>query len=464
MRGRAWLCALLLVATPAAAQSADQTLQIHESPPGAALYSHLNDDFTVRARIPGGAWRDLYEYKVRVDSDRPSEATMVLFDVAGPVEVAVKKNNGDVRRVEVRPDSAGIRARLVGNTAYFRVERPTKVSIEFDGDRLHNLHLFANAPEAMLPAAGPDVVYFGPGLHKPAEGQKSFRFASNKTVVVAGGAILQGMVELRDVENVRIVGHGIIEEAQEGILIAKSRNITIDGPVILNPKHYTVYCGQSTGVTIRNLKAFSVGSWTDGIDMMSCSDVLIDDVFLRNSDDNIAIYGGRWEFKGDVRNVRVQNAILWADIAHPINIGLHGTASTPEVIEDIAFRNIDVLGHDEDDRDYQGVMAITDGDNNLVRNVRFEDIRIDDVQEGMLFNFRAVFNAKYSHAPGRGIQDILIRNVRFKGGDINRPVLAGYAADRTVRGVTIDNLTVAGRRITRGDIDVGPFVEGLTVR
>jgi hypothetical protein len=458
---RSLFCA---AASIAAFPAIGQTLRIHEPPAGKAFWTHLNDDYTVRVRVPGGAWQDLYEYNVKVDLDRPQDASMVFFDMDGPVEVAVKKNNGDVRRVEVRPDSSGVQARLSGNTAIFRLDTPTKVSVEFDGDRLHNLHLFANAFDPARPTSGPDIVYFAPGVHPLPEGKTSFRIPSNKTVVIAGGALLQGMIEVRDAENVSIVGHGIIEGAQEGILVANARNVTIDGPIVVNPKHYTVQCGQSTGVTIRDLKAFSAGSWTDGIDLMSCSDVTIDGVFLRNSDDTIAIYGSRWDFKGDARNLRVSNSILWADIAHPINIGLHGNGSNPEVIENLVFRNIDVLGHDEDDRNYQGVMAITDGDNNLVRNVLFEDIRIDDIQEGMLFNFRVVFNEKYSHAPGRGIENVTIRNVRFKGGDINRPVIAGHASDRRVSGVTIDNVRIGGRRLKRSDIDLGPFVDGVIVK
>ncbi len=439
-------------------------MRIHPAPAGGAFYSHDNDDFTVRVRKVGGEWRDLYEYVVRVDGDRPQEASMVFFDIAGPVEVAVKKNNGDVRRVEVRPGAVGIKPRLVGNTAYFRVERPSKISVEFDGDRLHNLHLFANAIAPALPMAGPDIIHFGPGVHKLPEGKQSFLIPSNKTVVIDGGAIVQGMIEVRNAENVRIVGPGIIEGAQEGILIAMSRNVTVDGPIILNPKHYTVQCGQSRGIAIRNLKAFSAGGWTDGIDMMSCSDVAIDDVFLRNSDDTIAIYGGRWDFGGDARNIRVTNSTLWADVAHPINIGLHGTPKKGDVIEGLVFRNIDVLGHDEDDRNYQGVLAITDGDDNVVRDVLFEDIRVDSIEEGMLFNFRVVFNEKYSHAPGGGIENVTVRNVAFKGGDINRPVLAGYSPERRLRGVTLENVTIAGKRMTRADLDIGPHVEQLVVR
>lgn len=95
---------------------------------------------------------------------------------------------------------------------------------------------------------------------------------------------------------------------------------------------------------------------------MSCSDVMIDDVFLRNSDDCIALYTHRWNYYGDCRNVHVLNSTLWADIAHPINIGTHGNTETgDEVLEDIVFRNIDILEHDEDDRDYQGCMTINVG-------------------------------------------------------------------------------------------------------
>jgi len=458
------LCGALaaFAAAPAAAQG--DTLKIHEPPAGKAFWSHLNDDFTVRVRVPGGEWRDLYEYNVKVDLDRPQDASMVMFDMGGPVEVSVKKNNGDVRRVEVRPDSAGVKAKLVGNTAHFRLDKPARVSVEFDGDRLHNLHLFADPPEPPLPAAGPGVIRFGPGVHLPPEGQKSFNIPSNTTVVIAGGALVQGVIEIRDAENVRVIGQGIIDRPERGIMIERSRGVVVDGPTVINPKHYTVLCGQSTDVKIRNVKSFSASSWSDGLDFMSCSNVQVDRVFMRNSDDTIAIYAGRGDYKGNARNYRVTNSILWADIAHPINIGLHGTKGAAEVLENIEFRNIDVLGHDEDDRNYQGVMAISNGDNNLVRNVRFEDFRIDDIQEGMLFNFRVVFNDKYSHAPGRGIEGITVRNIRFKGGDINRPVIAGFAADRRVRGVTIENVTVAGRRLKRSDIDVGPFVDGLIVK
>ena len=65
------------------------------------------------------------------------------------------------------------------------------------------------------------------------------------------------------------------------------------------------------------------------------------------------------------------------------------------IIENITFSNIDILEQDEDDSNYQGCLAISASDNNLVRNITYENIRIEDIQEGQLFNFRVYFNEKY---------------------------------------------------------------------
>lgn len=465
MRTRALLLTGIALAWTAPAYGAGMGDLVTYDVPREALYTHHNDDYTVRVRLPGGEWRDLYEYEVRVDLDNPQSASMVAFDMGGAVEVAVRKNNGDVRRVEVRPGSAGIDAKLVGNTAYFTLKHPANISVEFDGDRLHNLHLFASPLEKERPEQGdPGVIYFGPGMHKPPEGKEYFSIPSNSTVYIAGGALLQGGLEVHDAENVRIIGRGILDRPPRGFSVARSRNVVIDGPIVRNPKHYTLLCGQSSDLSIANIKTFSADKWSDGLDLMSCSNVRIDRAFLRTSDDSIAIYAHRWKYKGDARNYLVTDSILWPDVAHPINIGLHGNRDEPEMIENIVFRNIDVLGHDEDDRNYQGVIAISNSDNNLVRNLLFEDVRIDSIEEGMLFNIRVLFNEKYSLAPGRGVENVLMRNIRFKGGDINRPVIAGYSADRMVRNVRIEKVTMAGKPLKRGDIDIGPFTDEITVK
>lgn len=112
------------------------------------------------------------------------------------------------------------------------------------------------------------------------------------------------------------------------------------------------------------------------------SDVLIDGVFMRNSDDCIAIYGHRWKYYGDVKNVAVRNSSLWADLAHPIMVGTHGDSDNPDTIEHLEFSNIDILDHHEAQTDYQGCMSLDAGDSNLIRDVRFENIRVEDFRQG----------------------------------------------------------------------------------
>ena len=136
------------------------------------------------------------------------------------------------------------------------------------------------------------------------------------------------------VQHVRITGRGIIDQPERGVEIRHSSDVTVDGIIVVNPKHYTIFAGGSDHLTIRNLKSFSANPWSDGLDFMSCSDVTVDDVFMRNSDDCIAVYAHRWEFYGDAKNYSVTNSTLWADVAHTINIGVHGnTENTGEVIE-----------------------------------------------------------------------------------------------------------------------------------
>src|SRR5581483_9139302 len=92
---------------------------------------------------------------------------------------------------------------------------------------------------------------------------------------------------------------------RDALLVNFSRDVTIDGLIVI-PNSYTVLIGSSRHVQIRNLKSFSAGGNNDGIDVFCSEDVVIDGVFMRNSDDCIAIYGHRWKYYGNTRNVTVQ--------------------------------------------------------------------------------------------------------------------------------------------------------------
>lgn len=185
---------------------------------------------------------------------------------------------------------------------------------------------------------------------------------------------------------------------------------------------------------------------------MSCSDVEIDDCFLRTSDDCLAFYNHRWGFWGDTRNITVRNTVLWADVAHPVNIGGHGDDMSPEgeTISNILCEDIDILECRESQPDYQGCLAISCGDNNTVRDVAFRNIRVEDVQLSRLFNFSVLYNAKYNRVPGRGIHNVLVENVSYQGQSyqLNPSVLKGYSSDRLLSGVVFRNVRLNGQLLT----------------
>ena len=139
------------------------------------------------------------------------------------------------------------------------------------------------------------------------------------------------------------------------------------------------------------------------------------------------------------------------------------------------YVNIDILDHKEKQLNYQGCMAINAGDNNLIRNVRFENIRVEDFRQGQLVNLRIFYNKKYCTAPGRGIENVLFKDISYTGDRAEVSVIEGYNEERKIKDIRFENLRVNGRLITddmsgktgwynTGDmcrIYVGPHVENV---
>lgn len=136
MRHMFRLAVAILLAFAAGVQA-----QLVTYPEGLATGMPHNDDYTVRVRVPGGEWKDLFEYNVQVDMDKVQNASMVQFDMGSPVEVMVKKNNETVREAAIRPLNNNVAYKQLQNTVFFTLDKPQYLSVEFNGDRLHNLHL-----------------------------------------------------------------------------------------------------------------------------------------------------------------------------------------------------------------------------------------------------------------------------------------------------------------------------------
>jgi hypothetical protein len=460
-----------------------QSLVVYPAPEGAPR----NDDFTVKVRRPGQAWQDLFSYQVKVDQvietrHTPQSSSMAYFDFTGTVDIMITWDKGDIRSARVRPLSYGIQPVVKGNTISFSLSEPRNLSIEVNGDLFHNLQIFAAPVETSRPSpTDPHTIYYGPGMHQAG----TVIVPGGATVYIAGGAMVEGQLMVRHVENVRILGRGILYQSgrrpaaagpatpvggtpagktaaggsrvrpagktgntkrNDDVLVEFSKNVEVNGIIVL-PVTYSVLMGNSQHVTVRNFKSFSAGGNNDGIDVFCSTDVLIDSVFMRNSDDNIAIYGHRWDYYGNDKNITVSNSILWADVGHPILIGTHGDPPHPDTLGDMKFINLDILDQSEAQVNYQGCLAINVGDANLASNIRFENIRVEDIRLGQLVNLRVMYNRKYNTAPGGGIENIVFKNISYDGSHANLSMIAGYDSSRSIRNVTFENLRLNGKLI-----------------
>lgn len=484
---RSVLAALLVGTTTFTMSAASADVIRTYAPPAAILYKAHNDDFTVQVRTPGGEWQDLYEYGVQIDTDTKQTASMVYFDFDGSVEIQVMKNNGQFGAVSVAPLSSAIRPLRSGMVVRMTLTKPESFSLQFDDDRLRNLHIIAGKLPPARPA-GANVHYFGPGLHVPPAGSDTFPVKSGDRIYMDGGAVLTGAFDLRGTKDVRISGRGLLWDPGRAIDLDGASDVEVSDLILVNsdrkPAARVMNIRNSHDVTVRGITGFTSGKWSDGINISTSQRVRLDGGYLRVSDDAVVVYavadcplcrerevatGIKYPMPpGDTTDIDVRNLRIWNDVAHALYIGHFGDNAAPRTIRNVTFQNIDIMNLDEDDPDWEGAMAIYSGDTTMTRDITFSDIRVDRIEEGKLIHIVAGNNARYNKAAGRGIDGVTLRNISFTGDGLPSPsIISGLSAATAVRNVTIDNLQINGQRITtasQGNIRVGPFVTGLTIR
>jgi len=409
---------------------------------------------------------------------RKASCSYCFFDFPGDVFVRVITKNKKFSSARIRPDYRGTIANVQNDsTVQFLLFQPENVSVEFsltpdpsptgEGSRYSitdNLLVFTSKPtiskeeaEKSAKAQGRKFAYFPPGYYTQEDIDAITHQAplplggdgGGLTIYLDGGSYFSGTFAVEDTENVSILGRGIArpQNGYEGCHVYRSKNVLIDG-LIVN----TCPIGESSQVTLHDVRSISYPQWGDGLNVFGgSSDILFDRVFCRNSDDCTTVYATRKGFKGGVRNVRMTNSTLWADVAHPIFIGLHGNPQVGDSIVGLKYDNIDIICQNEPQVDYQGCLAINCGDGNYVKDVTFDNIRIELPDQvapnASITQVKVGWNQKYCTAAGGGVENVLFRNIRYYGAQPNMSVITGYDAQHKVKNVTFEGLKINGKKI-----------------
>ena len=436
-----------------------------------------DDEYSAELSLDGKTFHKLEVWTARVAMQHPDAigtytthtTYFVNFDFEGEVTLRIThKSAGDVR---IRPIDKSAYS-TVGKTTLLTLDEAGQFSYEVGGDIYGNLQIFANPIEEFDRNAD-DTIYLGPGLYnaencryirmEDKNGVRTpvFNISSGVTLYLSGGAVLQAAVVIKDDDGSRLMGRGVIDMLMwntpdnnrdttlpypSAIMISNSKNITVDGIIIRNPSAYCINGGNSSGVTVNNVKAIASMPWTDGFDVMACSDMTVKNSFFRTNDDCIAIYASRWDNVGSSKNYTITNCVLWADNAHAINIGSHGSgnATSPDVIENIKVKDIDIL--EVHSVNTTGAIRLHNGGENILKDMSFEDIRMEfTLGDAIRLHF-----VKDNDTYGKLIQNITFKNISAKHalGEQSKIYVYGQDDNRIIDGITFDNVTIEGVKVT----------------
>lgn len=442
--------------------------------------------------------------------EQSEEICFASFSQSGSVRVSVKPHFA-FESVVIRPLSKKIEFEIADGAVIFTLPEPMYITVEFTG-RNGALHLFSD-PEADYRPMG-DVIYYGKGMHDVGH----IELSSSQTLFLDEGAVVYACVSAIDAEDIRIIGHGILDNSKNKekllfeanvenndsavsnavrrhtIQLEYCTNVEIDGITIRDSLVYNIRPIGCKSLDIRNVKL--IGSWrfnSDGIDMHNCVNVHIADCFLRTFDDSICVKGFDCYYDGDTaeeiekavhnamyrngksydvfKNVLIERCTVWNDWGKALEIGAETRA---QEICDVVFRDCDII------HVTGSVLDCCNVDYADVHDITYENIRIeyDDVipspaiqtndcdvyinripdYSPSFFEACVVFHHEYSAGGVRRgkNRNITVKNIHIAAGrHTPKLALCGYDSEYKTENVFVSEIHVNGKQVEKAeDLDI----------
>jgi len=438
---------------------------------------------------PSGDWtvtadgRPVFVYTVATLHGGP--ASFASFDFSGVVKVTITSTR-KVASALVCPASFDITPTVKGDEISFELSRPRNVTVEINGTYERALHLFANPLETDAPRPDdPNVLYFGPGVHDIGPQQ----FAAAKSIYIAGGAIVRPLIQpdekptnerdwsgMRNyrhlfvwegAKGVKVRGHGILDmsqlpwHARTAFVFSGCEDVLVEGLTIIDAPGWVVAFFGCRNVTVRNVKQICQRENSDGVDICNTQDVLVEDCFLRNNDDEVCVKTTSPAPAQESRNILVRRCVIWNERARGLGI----TSETRRDIANVTFRDCDII-HDFSNGGDCASLAVLVSDAGTMSNIRFEDIRSEDVRSVLINGWIGADFWGRDKERGR-VSGVVFRNISGWGAGFPVSRLQGCDGTHLFENVVFQNLRVNGnlvRSLEEGGIALNPFVRNVTIK
>lgn len=395
-----------------------------------------------------------------------------ILRITAPVGLTMERPGKPIQAAVLRPSACVTAPRIEAGRVHFQVPGPGTYALELDGDQIHPFFLFVKPPEP-VPDPGSVTYFFGPGqVHELPGG--TLTLASGQSVHIAGGAVVKGSIQVgapKDVEghrqgltkpaqaatrDVRITGQGVLAPGDKGMPLAifHGDGIHLEGLTVLNTQQWTVRLFNVARSTVSGLHVFSTGKYSDGIDLMGCTDVQVRDSFFRSEDDCVAIKGRKFDvIGGNVERITLDNLVIWHGSAgNGIEIGWELGV---DHIKDITIRHCRIMHSDCKTTPFKrAALSIHNSGGAAVSGILYEDIDIEQAREGLVHLW--VGNSSFSKGATRigSIADVTFRRLRHLDGPAVPITIDSSQSAGSIRNVIFEDCRILGKRVAAID-DLG---------
>jgi len=385
---------------------------------------------------------------------KTAEVSYVPVEYNGTAKVKIV-TGGKYPNISVSPKRLNIQVTKTADGFEFELNENRHLYIELEGAKLP-LFFYGNKPEQY---DGKATHYFKSGaIYEVGE----ITLNDNESVYIEAGAVVRGNIHALKASNIKVYGQGILDGSywwfhnwerhydknRICVCFQDCENIEIKDVIMIEPTTWMIGIFGCKDVHIDNVKQIGEVVSSDGIDVVGCQNVLIENCCLRNNDDCIVIkhmigdYGHtkvEEEWLKKPGNIRAKNCLCYN--AHAGN-GLEiGHELRCETVEDIVFSDIDivqVVG--------QGAaFSIHVGDRATVKNILFENIYVEHYYD-KLFDFR-VMKSRFNRDVEYGrIQDVTFRNIYITNSEYNPgysiSLIGGHDEEHKAENILFENVYI----------------------
>jgi len=418
------------------------------------------------SRQPFNQWASGYQRP----ADQTETAGLLRFETEGACRLTVRQTPqrcpaspiyGKTRpttNVIVRPLSAGVRPSVdKKGVISFVLPKPGYYVLEIDGYH-RPLEIFAQPKRDFAAERREANVVFGPGIHNPVV----VKLKSHDRVYLDKDAVVYGSFQADGVEDVKVSGYGIISgsrnrrvgnacyrEGMDGaVRIIDSKNVTFDGPTVLDSCCWCVAAFNSSDLTFANLKV--TGAWrynTDGIDICNSQRVRVRNCYVHSFDDALVVKGLSHDYvkakkvlsldfprHAPIEDIVFSDCVCWCGWGRTLELGFETWASH---IRGIVFENCDLI------HNAGSALSVHLGGPAVVEDATYRNIRIecDGSEESPVMQTNR--EQRVSCAAGNRCTWLSVENGKMFGNGF-------YAADHdfskepygTIRKLTVENIAI----------------------